>query len=88
MISLNFTVLLKFLIKIFLFLYENEYLLSEYVYNNVTFSQQMLMDNYYTNKVYIYIKKKKRVLHSIFSSRRVHFYSVKLIIIICDNKLL
>lgn len=55
MISLNFTVLLKFLIKIFLFLYENEYLLSEYVYNNVTFSQQMLMDNYYTNKVYIYI---------------------------------
>lgn len=59
MISLNFTVLLKFLIKIFLFLYENEHLLSEYVYNHITFSQQMLMDNYYTNKVYIYKKKKE-----------------------------
>lgn len=66
MISLNFTVLLKFLIKIFLFLYENEHLLSEYVYNHITFSQQMLMDNYYTNKVYIYIKKKKSTALNFF----------------------
>lgn len=65
MISLNFTLLLKFLIKIILFLYENEHSLSEYVYNHIIFSQQMLMDNYCINKVcvYIYIK---RVLHSIF----------------------
>ena len=46
MISLNFTLLLKFLIKIILFLYENEHSLSEYVYNHIIFSQQMLMDNY------------------------------------------
>lgn len=61
MISLNFTLLLKFLIKIFLFLYENEHSLSEYVYNHIIFSQQILMDNYCINKVcvyiYIYIKK-------------------------------
>lgn len=73
MISLNFTVLLKFLIKIFLFLYENEYLLSEYVYNNVTFSQQMLMDNYYTNKVYIYIKKKKEYCTQFFHQEEYTF---------------
>lgn len=37
MISLNFTLLLKFLIKIILFLYENEHSLSEYVYNHISY---------------------------------------------------